>query len=355
MKGFMHIVEIIIVLLAMFVIVVQFVNTPGIDTDWSGVSLSTKVNDMLHSLEAAGIDWFNGDEVSAAINSTLNMSNIVYSVKLRNVIKPGIRVGCVCFNDGEYGQVSGTLQNPAFSINGQDPGFTVENITTDDLPFDYDVIVVMDRNISYTNAYKYLADGGGLVEVRDLNLQLAGPGENFGDMGYVHQRLFGIAFSSSMPSPSEAEIAFNAQAGYPNSTYYNIYKYFYHIPNGTGMKINESHMFADFLESDEQIEIVLPSARALLNQTSAGSPALIANKAAASDRGRTAWLSGGASLANDDMSVLLKSLVIWASGEEYDVAPGFTMSGPVKATMYKVYNTDMMQPVEIELMMGSIY
>ncbi len=354
MKGFMHMVEIIIVVLAMFVVVVQLVNTPGIDTDWSRVSLSMRANDILNAMEAAGVDWFNGTHVSAAIKSALNASNMVYSVKLRNVIKPGMKVGCICFNSGEFNEVKDALETD-LSINGQKPDFRVENITTDDMPFGYDAIVVMDRNISYTNAFKYLANGGGLVEVRDLSLQLAGPGENFGDTGFVHQKLFGMAFSNQMPNPSTAEISFNAQAGYPNTTYYNVYNYFYSIPNGTGMKINKTHLFTNFLDSGEKIQIILPSAKALLNQTSSGAPALIVNQAVASNKGRTAWLSGGAGLTGDDMSVLLKSLVIWASGEEYEVVPGFTMVSPMRASSFKVYNVEMMQPVEIELTVGAVY
>lgn len=355
MKGFMHIVEIIIVVLAMFVVMVQLMGTPNIDTDWSRVSLSMKADDLLHSLEAAGIEWFNSARLSAAINSTLNMSNLIYSVRLSNVIKPDMRVGCICFNEGEFAEVKAALETPTFSINSQSPGFRAENITADELPFNYNVIIIMDRNISYTNAYKYLANGGGLIEVRDLSLMLAGPGENFGDEGNVHQKLFGIAFSSEMPQPSQAEISFNSQATFPNSTYFNVYNYFSHIPNSTGMKINETHYFPDFLGSEEQIKIILPSARALMNQSGTGSPALIVNKAVAENRGRTAWLSGGRPLTEDDMSVLIKSLAIWASGEEFSVLPSISMVSPMKATMCKVYNRDMMQPVEIELTMGSVY
>jgi len=369
MKGFMHIVEIIIVVLAMFVILVQLVGTPGIDTDWSRVSLSMKADDLLHSLEASGVDWFNSGQVSAAIKSTLNMSNIIYSVKLANVIKPDIRVGCICFNSGELDEVRNALQNPSFSINGQSPSFSVENITTDDLPFTYDAIIVMDRNISYTNAYKYLANGGGLIEVRDLSLELAGPKENYGDEGKIHQLLFGLGYLHDIPVPSiTGAITFNPQATFPNTTYYNVYNYFAHIPNGTGMKINETHYFSNFLGCNdpehgecEKMQTTLPSARALMNQSGTGLPALIVNSAVAENKGRTAWLSGlpsGKHLTDDDMddmTVLIKSLVIWASGEEYDVLPSISMVSPMKATMYKVYNMDMMQPVEITLSMGSVY
>jgi len=355
MKGFMHMVEIIIVMLAMFVVIIQLVGTPPIDTDWSKVSAFMKANDILHTVDASGVDWFNGAQVSSAINGTLNMSNTIYSVKLSNVIKPNMRVGCLCFNAGEFNSVQAALETPGFSINGQTPNMHLENITADEMPLGYDAIIVMDRNISYTNAYKYLANGGGIVEVRDLNNELAGPKENYGDEGEVHELLFGIQFSLMGASePSQDAITFNPSATFPNSTYYGVYKYFSNIPNGTGMKINATHYFQNFLSSGEQMAVIVPSARALMNQTGTGAPALIVNSAMAGGKGRTAWLSG-ADLSGDDMAVLLKSLVIWSSGEEYYTVPSFTMVAPITVKMVKVYNLGMMQPIEISLTVGSVY
>lgn len=362
MKGFIHIVEIVIVILTMFTVVMQLLSTPQMDTDWSRVALSMKANDLLYSMEASGINWFDRVQVEKAINGTLNMSNVIYSVELGNVIKPLIRVGCVCYKEGELARVENALSNPAFSINGQPAAFEVANITAadatspPDMPFDFDVIVAMDHNISYTNAYRYLAKGGGIVEVRDLNLELAG--QNAGDMWDVHNRLFGIEWSNLMPGPSSAEITFNAEVASPKSSYYNVYNYFHHIPNSTGMKINESHKFTDFLEDTEKLMIISPSAKTLLNQSGTGSPALVLNKAMAENKGRTAWLSGmpaGMSLTDDDKAVLMKSLVVWASGERYNLIPGIQMVSSVKATMFKLYNKDMMQPIEVTLSMGAIY
>jgi hypothetical protein len=74
----------------------------------------------------------------------------------------------------------------------------------------------------------------------------------------------------------------------------------------------------------------------------------------AGGKGRTAWLSG-ADLSGDDMAVLLKSLVIWSSGEEYYTVPSFTMVAPITVKMVKVYNLGMMQPIEISLTVGSVY
>jgi hypothetical protein len=374
MKGFVHVIEIIIVVLAMFVVLGQLVGTPRIDTDWSAVSMSTKLNDILHSLDAAGLDWFDSVAVKRAINGTLNTSNIIYRVQIKNVLKPQIITGCICYNEGELGEVRAALENPPVDINGQHPRFvglhgsSVDNITGEfeggpDLPFGYDVIIVMDKNISYNKAFRYLAQDGGIVEVRDLSLGLAGQNANQlpDRMGDVHNKLFGIEYVSAV-SPGSNDLFFTGNAKMVGGNFYNIYSYFYNIPNSTLQKINETHHFTGLLGGNNErmniTTLAYNSAQGIIREDITGAPALVLNSFMAEGKGRTAWLSypeSGSLSTNDDMSVLLKALAFWASGETYDVVPAGTMNSPTKAVLYKVLNTNLMQPIEVSLTMGTIY
>jgi hypothetical protein len=359
-KGFIHVVEIIAVVLAVFVLIFQLMNTPAVNTDWSSIVAKNRANDLVYSLEASGVNWFNYDSVWSRINSTVNQSNMIYSVELRNVIKPGIRVGCVCYNSGEFAEVEGALRSPSFSINGQNPDFEVFNITDSgtgkpDMPFDYDVIIVMDYNISYTDTYKYLGNGGGVIEVRDLTREIAGG--NSGDSWAVHTKLFGVNWSVDAPHPSSSAIQFTSFSGSFNTTFYNIQNYFYHIPNSSGMRINQTHSFADFLNYEDTVNVTYEytdTQKVILYQLGTNSPALVANIGMVDGKGRAAWMPEAA-LNDDDMSVLLKSLSVWASGERYMLIPNVQMYNPSSSTLYKVYSADMFQPVEIILTLGNIY
>jgi hypothetical protein len=350
-KGFIHILEIIIVMVGVFVLIMQLVGTPRVDTDWTNVLFSLRANDMLYTLDASGIDWFDGAAVGMAINSSLNASNLLYAVRLKNVIREGISVGVISNTDQEYSTLESSLRSPLFSINGQTPSFGVARITSGEMPFSYDVIFVINKDFGLSDAEKFLANGGGIVEIRDLSVALAGSNPG---MGTIHNRLFGVAFSSEVHVGSGA-VSFTDRAKDSSKKYFNIYNYFHHIPNGTGMKINETHYFQNFLEpTNEKMDAISP-AEAVLSVDGSGAPALVLNEGMSSGRGRTAWLSAGLPLSSDDTSVLLKSLAVWASGEERQVVPGSGLGSSVTAYMYKVYNRDMMQPVEVALTIGSVY
>jgi hypothetical protein len=199
------------------------------------------------------------------------------------------------------------------------------------------------------------------VEIRDLDVGQAG--ENGGNMRQVHYNLFGLEYEIGVLPTTGDYLYFTNSAKRPEGRFYNVYKYFHHIPNSTGMKINQTHNFTNTLDGMidyERINVSVysPAAEAALRQEGTNAPALILNAFMADGKGRTAWMSApesGRPLTEDDVAVLVKSLVIWASGESYDVVPGIAASNPSRAVLYKVYNRDMVQPVEVSLSVGSIY
>ena len=115
LKGFIHIVEIIIISLVMFILVVQFSSIPSIRQDWDRTKLALSGNDLLHSLDATGIDWMDTDEVDQALLDALGGS-IRYDVTVRNAIKPEIEVGCIC-TDTETNLMESVLDS--FTLNRQ--------------------------------------------------------------------------------------------------------------------------------------------------------------------------------------------------------------------------------------------
>ncbi|MCK4714610.1 MAG: hypothetical protein KAT35_03475, partial [Candidatus Aenigmarchaeota archaeon] len=71
---------------------------------------------------------------------------------------------------------------------------------------------------------------------------------------------------------------------------------------------------------------------------------------AVNGKGRSAWMSNAT--LSDENAQLLKSLILWAaSGKEFKVIEG-TMVESAKASIRKVYGSDMYEPVKIELTIG---
>lgn len=62
-KGFMHIVEVLLIIVLVFFVFTQFASIPSISDEWSRTKLSTLAGDALKTLEAKGVDWFNGTQI----------------------------------------------------------------------------------------------------------------------------------------------------------------------------------------------------------------------------------------------------------------------------------------------------
>ncbi|MCK4335227.1 MAG: hypothetical protein KAW40_00720, partial [Candidatus Aenigmarchaeota archaeon] len=142
MKGFMHIVEVLLIVLLVFFVFSQFASIPRISDDWSRTKLSLMGSDVLRALEMKGTDWFDKTEVEYELNRTLP-KNLVYSVLLENVIKPEIVIGCLC-SDSEMNVINDILYPGSFFINDEKVEFEV--IRVDDpselFSLDFDVALV---------------------------------------------------------------------------------------------------------------------------------------------------------------------------------------------------------------------
>ncbi len=122
----MHIVEIVLMILVVFFLFTQIASIPRLSTDWSKVRLYVLGNDIIHTLNERGIDWFNETAVKTNIDS-LNYSNIIYSVKISNAIKTKINMSCFC-DDYEFGVIKNALYPGWFVFNGKNITFELNQI-----------------------------------------------------------------------------------------------------------------------------------------------------------------------------------------------------------------------------------
>ncbi|MEM7815507.1 MAG: hypothetical protein QXN71_00095 [Candidatus Aenigmatarchaeota archaeon] len=217
-KGFMRIVEIVIVTMLAFAVLVQFYQIPKQETEWEKLKLSLQANDIILSLDKKGVDWFNYTEVDKVIINSIS-GNMFYNLKIDNVIKNEINVGCIC-SVAETAGLSNALKY--FDLNRQETEFRVSQISPDSISFshEYDVIVVFDYNLTenYTQIRHFLDAGKGIVEFRHFDIS---------EIDSVQSDFFGLEWNSSL-NPNSNPVEFVSNESY--ETYYNIYKYFHHIP-----------------------------------------------------------------------------------------------------------------------------
>ncbi len=222
MKGFMHIVEILLIIVLLFFVFSQFASIPGPATDWQKTKLGMMADDALRALDAKGIDWFNKTEVDAELNRTLP-ENVIYAVTLQNAIKPEIKLGCLC-SDSEFAEVNSMLSPGWFAINGRKTTFEVVKVgsASELFSLDFDVTLVRgyeDLTPAATQAAlrNFLGHNKGVVEIADLNVIDSVQETVFGlDSGLTVSDSTGIIFpDAAMQDGREANV---------------IYERFIHVP-----------------------------------------------------------------------------------------------------------------------------
>lgn len=344
MKGIIHIFEIVIVALVMFIALFQFTYIPRMEADWPRTKLYLEGWDILFTLDENGVNWLDPSEVQSEIRDILNKTNIQFGVKVKGVPPSGISVGCIC-SSSEMTTLQNILTN--LNLNGESIRFDVSRIRPSNISFSHrhDVIFLWDYDIGAHRAeiLNFLEEGKGIVEVRDLTS---------GDIDPVQSDIFGLVWNNSL-NPNTNNIFFTSSTATPES--YTVYKYFHHIPNSSGQTYPKPYYFQNFLSSGERVwQKDNDTKRIAMMQENSGTPACIINHGVSGGFGRTAWLSGLDSLEEDER-VLIKSLILWAAGDEFDVVESDILTSVAKLSFFKVLDQDMYQPIEIELTLGYLY
>ncbi len=357
MKGFMHIMEILIIVLVMFFVIMQLMGVPRYAIDWSQIELITHGNDVLFLLDKKGVNWFNGTEIDNELKKIFDETNIIYDLKIRDGIKPNITVGCIC-KEYQESILKGML-NP-FTINGQETNFVyIERIdpSKPSFPVRFDVIVIFDANIATLDSEvsNYLMHDRGVVQIRDITNPLEV------SKGTTYDKYFGMMWNNSHTGADNVNnITFTYQARDPTNRYYNLYKYFSHIPNSTGHRYPGGHFFVNFLKTGTDPEKLTVNdnviGRIILEQKNTETPAAIVNDRIVNGAGRTAWISAPpGDEYTDDYSVMVRAFVVWAAGGTYSIITNHIPTNPAVFSMYKTINNDMFQIIEIVLTMGYLY
>jgi hypothetical protein len=222
MKGFMHVVEILLIVLLVFLVFTQFANIPRISDDWSRTKLSLAGSDMLKALERRGVNWFDKRELEDEFNKTLP-ENLIYSVLLENVIKPEIKIGCLCDN-GEIDTLKEILKPGWFAVNNENVTFEIIKVSDKDGLFslDFDVVLIYGYEDLSPGQYQYalrnfLSYDKGVVEIFDPQI-----------IDDVQKNIFGL--DSGSVNAGTGEIEFSDSSKENGRETNKIYDYFHHIP-----------------------------------------------------------------------------------------------------------------------------
>lgn len=346
-KGFLHVVESLIVIMLVFVVLSQFYSIPRPQHAWSENKLRIMAQDMLYVLDEMQVDWLDASDIENTLSGIAPA--IGYSVRTKQSVLPVMKIGCVCEIFADYQTISNSVLTD-FTLNGIYRDFQVDQVYPLDFDLDgphlsnYDVLLFRDfpalSAADAQNLSEYLRGGNGVVEYASLTQAQAGEA--------WHRQVFGLQWSqSTRPPDTNAEF----QIAFPPSKLYDIKKLYEAINGGTSFSnFGTETVFP--APPNEESRILLKQTRIYTGPPNDGRsvPLAVINWNVYGN-GRSAWMSNG-TLTDAMNRDILKALVIWtAADKEYEVRQDVMLQS-AKASFRKVLNTDMYELMWVELTVG---
>ncbi|MBI3412484.1 MAG: hypothetical protein HY051_00190 [Candidatus Aenigmarchaeota archaeon] len=225
MKGFVHIIEIILSFLMILFAMSQFSSLYTQETPWTRNYLSLISKDIIYTANFLGADWQNASFVSSALESILFSDFIEYEFGLKNAIKRNIIAGCFC-SSGELAKLKQQLS--AFDLNGAKVNFQVLDIAGVADWNSLDTIIYGNYQNMEANRQKildFLKNDKGLMLLSPLTQAQIGSDS-------VLRDVFGLKWITNPITGSSTDDIF--VPNYAQNDSYYIKKYFYGFTsNGT--------------------------------------------------------------------------------------------------------------------------
>jgi len=359
-KGFLHIVEAILVVAIVFFTLPQFSTIPRIVSSWDNARLTLMAEDILFSMDSNQTNWFDADEVTGKLESLLSPT-VTYRVSTTLDVRPFVNVTCVC-GPLEYPVFTG-IMGSSVTLNGIERKIENRRVNPGGLDFslnrnlDTDVIVFFDEHPSLTaeqeeNLSTFMSNGGGVVQFRELE------DTDVGDSW--HDMLFGMDWVYEGDSARTVTAQSDFSFLYSTDEAYKAKKIFGALyPGFTG--------FSNFALENVTVE---DPEKVLVQQYQGGSPSVYSGgpydgrpvpmsviNYNVRGSGRAAWMSNASLdiITGPENRMLLRSLVLWAgSAKPFDIVGG-SMKKSARATITKVVNANFFEPVRIDMSLGYIY
>ncbi len=217
MKGFVHVLEIILCALMVMIVLTQFSSLYLKQSSWPKNYLSMASRDMVYTASFLGDDWQNSSFIQASMDKILFSSNIEYESGLKNAVKRNMIVGCFCTAD-EMPLLKTQLDS--FELNGRDMTFKVLDMAGVQDWNSLDVIVYAHYQNMDTDRVKIMP----FLE-KDRGMILAAPLTQAIIAGDATLReVFGIKWITNLRPPSTNAVFIPTS---PWNESYNAMKYFY--------------------------------------------------------------------------------------------------------------------------------
>lgn len=309
MKGFIRILESII---ASVVILsaLTFFFTPSVKIlGWEESNLHIEVYDTIESLYKSGrLSGYIMNNDATGMNSELSAAikkNIDFSVSVSGIPNKDISIGCLCTDD-EKMSLERIIYPNEFIYHGRTIRIGVEK--TDILQ---DTILIRrDTNVLFFFGYKnlsqyenqineFLAGGGSIFMISDLT-------EDQSKNPYI-KSIFGMAWKST-GIPSGNGVFYGKES--PSKMSFKIHKYFVNISG-------DENGLENFNDDPSMNKIAADDNTMIIDRNGVFS---LAKARKTGPKGRAVWIADY-DRYDGNISILVKSAMMWSSGELYRLDP----------------------------------
>ncbi|MBU0953555.1 MAG: hypothetical protein KKA90_04000 [Nanoarchaeota archaeon] len=223
MRGFIHVLEAIIIIMIMLTVLVPILSLVPSPHDFDPNKRVAIGKDVLAVLQANETNWLDDAFVRTSLATAFDQSSYQYIFTRKGTPKSLITVGCLC-DDAEYTDIQNLLQ--PFMLNRQNITFFHTQLDKAAMTFPHgtDLIILsgdlgqpqLDGNQSAMQSY--LQQGGGILQLRDLSSEAA--------VGAAYINLFGIEWAGDTP-PAAGPLTLVAS---PTDRYWQLANLIEHVP-----------------------------------------------------------------------------------------------------------------------------
>ncbi len=225
MKGYIHIIEIILCAFMIMFVLTQFSSLYLKQSSWPKNYLSMASRDTVYTANFLGDDWQNSSFIRTSINKIIFSNVIEYEFGLKNAVKRNVIVGCFC-SVGEMALLKTQLSD--FGLNNKRITFQVLDITTVQDWSSLDVVVYahyQNMDTDRTKIMSFLEKDRGMIMAAALTQAVVTGDATLRDV-------FGIKWITNTRASSANAVFIPAS---PWNESYDVRKYFYsfRVPNYT--------------------------------------------------------------------------------------------------------------------------
>ena len=305
MKGFIRILELIVASVIILSSLTFFLSPSIKRLGWDETNIEIEVRDSLESLYKNGslVIYVNENDAKGMVNglSSEIKKNIDFSISVLGIPNNEIFVSCLCTNSEEQ-ELEEILSPKEFNYHDRKIRIGLEkaDITQEKILMRPQTHVLFFFGYKDMNPYKsqldeFLSKGGSIFILTDLSSSQI-------DDGYIGE-MFGLKWSSEAEDPGSGEFYGNAS---PYNTSFRISKYYANFSN-------TKEIFTSF-NSGSGVNRIEVDDRTIISDTGKKFSFIKTNSVPV--RGRVVW-SADYTRPDGNISLLIKSALMWSSGESY--------------------------------------